>query len=125
MNNKYTTEQMIEEPMSDVTTKQELRETAESIIWKFARWKNGATTDCLNMVEAQEEIEKLLALQRTQLLNEVLGKIDLMVKDNKEHTCRFNDGKQDCDCYLEGLNRVKRQLSYEARSAIEKMREEK
>lgn len=107
-----TTDKLIEEPMSDVTTKQELRETAESIIWKFARWKNGATTDCLNMVEAQEEIEKLLALQRTQLLNEVLGVIG-EIENHNEITGR--NAQQRCL----GRNDLRQQL----RSAIEKMRE--
>lgn len=38
--------------------------------------------------------------------------IHILVAQNKEHSCRFNDGEQNCDCYLEGLNRVLRQLAY-------------
>ncbi len=56
-------------------------------------------------------ISKTISQTRQEVIEEIIIKIDLIIgRHKKEHQCRFNDGKQKCECYLEGLNRVKRQL---------------
>lgn len=43
--------------------------------------------------------------------SELLEKIERMSVEMKEtHACRFNDGKQNCDCYLEALDDLKREI---------------
>ncbi len=48
---------------------------------------------------------------RQQLLNQLRDRIERI--DRKEHICRFNDGKQNCDCYFEALDQVDKILSDE------------
>lgn len=48
-------------------------------------------------------ISSLLSQQLSKQREEIFRKIkDYNFKEN--HICRFNDGKQDCDCFIAGLN---------------------
>lgn len=65
----------------------------------------------LNIKERWSWIDSTISQTRQEVIEEIIIKIDLIIgRHKKEHQCRFNDGKQKCECYLEGLNRVKRQL---------------
>ena len=62
--------------------------------------------------EKHELDKQVIAQARQDERQAVVEKIDLIIsRHKKEHWCRFNDGEQNCECYLEGLNRVKRQLA--------------
>lgn len=56
--------------------------------------------------------------QRAEFVVELMTKINLIIDQSKEHSCRFNDGDSNCECYLEGLNRIKRQFSFEHKCGI-------
>lgn len=47
-------------------------------------------------------IKELLTQQREEMVKAVNN-----FDDKEHHTCRFNDGENDCDCFIEGLEAAK------------------
>jgi hypothetical protein len=59
----------------------------------------------------KEFIRHILALcghqARATALQEAMEVVKNVRREMKiEHTCRFNDGEQDCDCYVEAITEI-------------------
>ena|SRR3990167_2887114 len=59
------------------------------------------------MCIASDEIEKDIRTALTQQLDELKRKIEWMkTKKKNKHLCPFNDGKQNCECYLSSFSDI-------------------
>ena len=78
---------------------------------KYERGESPLDNELLAFIEAAIATARAEGAQEER--KKMMAEIDLTITQSKEHSCRFNDGESNCECYLEGLNRVKRQLGYE------------
>jgi len=73
------------------------------LIEVIQRTRPGQVTHECAHIEA--EFKKALASQK-QKMGEMISTID-----TKAHACLFNDGEQNCDCYLEALSDIKQRIN--------------
>jgi hypothetical protein len=67
----------------------------------------------LHSVQIKEVPRAEKAIRRA-VAEEMLELVGIDISIDKDHACRFNDGEQDCDCYMGGRN----QFRYELRQKI-------
>lgn len=87
-------------------------------ITKLMQDIEGDTWDKLSVKEScrcavcEKRIRGFIHSAQTRLLEEVVREIENQKTEMKEtHICAFNDGEQNCDCYLNALSDIIRKLT--------------
>ncbi len=77
-------------------------EWAEKLKQSFEDWLVPFQPSELACEVLFEEIKSLILSQKSQWKKSLIEEVEKV--DTKEHICRFNDGEQNCECYIEAKN---------------------
>ena len=64
----------------------------------------GVVLTDFDIMEAKQAIEDLYTEKLKAFAGEVEASIGIHLSIDKSHACRFNDGEQNCDCFINGRN---------------------
>lgn len=63
----------------------------------------------LSSIEFQEAKQKL----RDYIAREIVAVVGMDITADKRHACRFNDGRQNCKCFIDGRNELRQEIREE------------